>query len=453
MELSVLLLEIKVLKDRLAIVEKENSILRDRLSKYEVSKNSSNSSIPPSKDQNRPKRTKSLRKSSNKPLGGQPGHKGNTLKMVSNPDKVVDLVPGYCKDCGNSLAQTKKTLSSVRQQIDLPPIQPVYTEYRSYSKQCNCGKKCIGNFPSSVKASVSYGASIEGLVGYFHARQYLPYRRMKELFNDLFHIPISEGGIGCLLKRFATKAAPAYDLIKQQICQSEIIGSDETSAVVNGKKHWMWAWQNSNLTYICHSNNRAKSTIEAYFPEGFPNSVLVSDGWKPQLNTPAIAHQSCIAHLLRKLNYLKEKYPQATWANSFQQLLLDALKLKQKEDFDTTDYKSKVINIILRLENLLEHPPDKQDKELFTFFKRMVREQQYLFVFLYLKNLPPDNNASERAIRNIKVKQKISGQFKSEQTAQNFAIIRSVIDTTIKNGMDILKALALIAENEFDFSY
>jgi len=453
MELSELLLELQSLKARLAIVEKENADLRDRLSKYEVSKNSTNSSIAPSKDQNRPKSNQSLRCTSGKPKGGQPGHKGNTLKKVSNPDQVIDLIPDYCKDCGSSLAQTPASLSSVRQQIDIPPIVPIYTEYRSYSKQCNCGKVCSGDFPTTVKASVSYGTTIEGLVGYLHARQHLPYARMKELFNDILNIPISEGGIECLLKRFATKASSVYDLIKQRIVQSEIVGSDETSVVVNGKNHWMWTWQTPNLTYICHSNNRAKATIETHFPKGFPNSILVSDGWKPQLNTPAMAHQSCIAHLLRRLNYLKERYPQASWASDFQQLLCDALKLKQREGFNTTTYKNKVTGIILRLEQLLEHPPNKQDKELFTFFKRMAREQHYLFIFLYLEKLPPDNNASERAIRNIKVKQKISGQFKSEQTAQNFAIIRSVIDTAIKNGMNVLKALEIIAKNEFQFSY
>ena len=74
----------------------------------------------------------------------------------------------------------------------------------------------------------------------------------------------------------------------------------------------------------------------------------------------------------------------------------------------------------------------------------MSKERQYLFVFLYIKNLSPDNNASERAIRNIRVKQKISGQFKNENTAQNFAMIRSVIDTVIKNGMKTVEATTLM---------
>ena len=110
------------------------------------------------------------------------------------------------------------------------------------------------------------------------------------------------------------------------------------------------------------------------------------------------------------------------------------------------------VKIIHKLESLLNNPPDSKHKKLHTFYKRMCRERQHLFTFLFIENVPPDNNASERAIRNVKVKQKISGQFKTEQTAQNFAKIRSVIDTTIKNGLNVLDALNLIAEFETQIS-
>jgi len=101
-------------------------------------------------------------------------------------------------------------------------------------------------------------------------------------------VSISEGRIECLLKRFAGKAKPIYELIRERVSQSEIVGSDETSVSVNGKNHWMWTWQTPNLTYITHSDNRASATIKIHSPEGFLNSVLVIDGWKPQLNTPAM---------------------------------------------------------------------------------------------------------------------------------------------------------------------
>ena len=220
---------------------------------------------------------------------------------------------------------------------------------------------------------------------------------------------------------------------------------------VNGDRQWFWAWQTPKLTYIVHSKNRKGETVTTHFPNGFPNSTLVHDGWKPQLNTPAKNHQNCLPHLQRKLNYLNQKYTSNTWAIVFSKLLYDALELKKTMQFQDKYFNLERIKIIEKLKDLLEKPPNKNDKELFSFYKRMCRERQHLFTFLYLENVPADNNASERAIRNVKVKQKISGQFKIEQKAQNFAQIRSVIDTIIKNDLNILDGLALIAKFQFQF--
>ena len=451
MELSDLLKELAFLKQELAALRKENAELKERLSKYDNPKNSSNSSIPPSNDGNRAKPNQSLRKPSGKRPGGQLGHKGTTLEMTSTPDQIIELHSDYCRECGSSLTAVVSEKEQVRQVLDIPPIKAFFTEYRSFSKQCSCGCKNTGDFPKNVNTSISYGSNIEALVGYFHARQYLPFARMKETFNDVFNIPISEGGIHCLLNRFAAKTTPMYQLIKQKVSNSAVIGADETGAKVNGQKHWIWTWQTPNATYITHSDTRGKVAIEKEFPEGFAQSVLVSDGWRPQLTTPALYHQACLPHLLRRLNYLNEKYENHWWSTQFQQVLYQAIRLKKQEEFGSQQYNEKRISIIREVEPLLEKPPDKELKELYTFYKRMCREQQNLFVFLYIKNVPADNNASERAIRNIKVKQKISGQFKTITAAENFAKIRSVIDTTIKNGMNVIQALIVIAKFEYQF--
>lgn len=449
MDVTSLLLRLEVLEFRLALLEKENAELKKRLSKYEHPKNSNNSSIPPSKDENRPKANQSLRKRSGKNPGGQLGHSGKTLEITATPDHIIELHPDFCSRCGSSLTEVPPVKDLVRQVLDIPPIQAVYTEYRSYSKQCSCGCNTKGTFPQNVNNPISYGSNIEALVGYFHTRQYIPFARMKETFNDVFNIPISEGGIHCLLNRFAKKATPVYELIKQRVSKDLVIGADETGVKVDGQKHWIWTWQTASATYITHSDTRGSSAIEKEFPEGFAQSVLVSDGWRPQLTTPALHHQTCFPHLLRRLNYLNEKYVNQQWSSEFQQLLNDAILLKKEKKFEGKQYNKQRIHIIQKLENLLSKPPNKEFKELYTFYKRMRREQQHLFVFLYILEVPADNNASERAIRNVKVKQKISGQFKTITAAQNFAKIRSVIDTTIKNGMNVLQALFVIAKFEY----
>jgi len=425
-------------------IEKENRMLRERLSKYENPKNSRNSSIPPSKDENRPKKNQSLRKRSGKDPGGQLGRKGRTLEMTTAPDTVIELHPDHCRSCGLSLDKVISTQESARQKVDIPPIKAVWTEYRTFSRQCACGSRTVADFPKGVDTPVSYGSNVEGLIGYFHARQYLPFARMKEMMNDVFNISISEGGLHYLLDRFAHRTTPIYEMIKQRISDSKVIGTDETGAKVNGDKHWFWTWQTPQLTYIAHCPTRGKAAIDAHFPQGFPNATIVRDGWRAQAATTAEYHQTCLPHLLRHLNYLNEKYKNIKWGHILRTLLCDAMDLKRDRDMGKDpDQRDRILK---RLGKLLDRPPDKKYKELYTFYKRMCREKEHLFTFLFVQNVPPDNNASERAIRNVKVKQKISGQFKTDRSAQNFAQIRSVIDTTIKNGMNVLNALTLIAE-------
>lgn len=450
MKIAVLIRRLEALEKKVESLEKENAFLKERLAKYENPKNSRNSSLPPSKDENRPKANQSLRKSSGKSVGGQKGRDGKTLEMTATPDKIIELQPDYCNGCGASLQDKIATKERSRQIIDIPPIKAIFTEYQIFSKTCSCGCKTVTDFPQGVNAPISYGQNIEALVAYFHARQYLPFARMKETLNDVFGIPISEGGVHCLLNRFAEKTTPIYHIIKQRIQNSKVIGTDETGIKVNGNKHWFWTWQTSNLTFITHSNNRGSETINREFSQGFPQSTLVHDGWKAQLKTVSKNHQSCLAHLQRTLNYLNERYPNNSWTNKFIKLLNDSLILKKKLDFKSEKQSIDRAFIVQRLEYLLDNPPDQKHKELYTFYKRMRKERQHLFTFLFIAEVPPDNNASERAIRNVKVKQKISGQFKVEKAAQNFAMIRSVIDTAIKNGLNVLQALVIVAKFEFE---
>jgi transposase len=97
--------------------------------------------------------------------------------MTLNPDHVIDLHPDYCRNCGSSLENEQLIKGKSRQIIDIPPIQAVWTEYRTYGKNCSCGCTTIADFPERVTSSISYGNNIEGLIGYFHARHYLPFAR------------------------------------------------------------------------------------------------------------------------------------------------------------------------------------------------------------------------------------------------------------------------------------
>jgi transposase len=430
----------------------ENTALKNRLSKYETPKNSNNSSIPPSKDENRPQR-RSLREQTDRKPGGQKGREGNTLKMAKVPDTVELHMPGYCNCCGADVSAVSHEFVGKRQVFDIPPIKVHVTEHQVFKKRCNaCGHETTGSFPAQAKAPVSYGNNIESLIGYLHTRQYIPFKRMQEFFNHVLHVPISEGGIHYLLGKLAKKAKPAYEMIKNKLAleMGGFIGSDETGMKVGGEKYWAWTWQNDEATFITITDNRAQRSITETFGEGFKNAVLVHDCWKSHFNTQALSHQICMAHLLRELNYLTERYNHK-WSRICKTLFKTALSLKNQmsiTDYFITQPKRSLIE--KRLDKLLEYSLPTEHEELISFQKRLVKYRHYLLTFLYHQKVPPDNNASERAIRNIKVKQKVSGQFKSPNGAFIFAVLRSITDTVIKNKQNIICSLNTIANLQTD---
>ena len=452
--IKTLVAEIKILLAKVTGLKKSNVVLVNRINQleaelaiYKNKKNSNNSSIPPSKDENRPLKNQSLRAKSGKKAGGQPGHKGKTLECSDVIDTVVDHVPGFCNCCGKDLEDVAEVLVGSRQMIDIPVIKPVFIEHRVYRKVCTCGHKMESDFPSNLAAKVQYGPNVEALIGYLHARQYLPYERMEEFFTDVMCLPVSVGGINNILKRLSRKAFPHYQQIKERIIKSVVVGTDETGIKVNGQKDWIWTWQNDKLTFITHSNNRGYATIDDHFTEGLPNTVLVHDRYAAHFNCEAMHHQICMAHVLRELQYLVELYPKSGWSTEMKTLITQALELKKQltveQYYGQSHHREKLQErLITLLDTLLDSEFEKEK----TLQKSLRKHQKYILYFLYHPKVPPDNNGSERAIRNIKVKQKISGQFKSDEGADMFAILRSVIDTTIKSGQNVLNALSLIAK-------
>jgi len=436
---------------------RENTLLKSRLedlerelARYNTSKDGSNSSLPPSKDENRPPRTSSLREKGGRKAGGQPGHEGTTLKMTETPDEIIEHRACFCPECGKDVSNHPFEFSGKRQVVDIPTIKQIVTEHRVYRCTCTCGKVVESDFPASVESAVKYGKGIESLVGYLSVRQYLPFKRLQEMLNDIFAVQISEGGLHCLLKRLATKGVDAYEIIRQNVLNSAVIGTDETGVKINGKKHWFWTWQNDRATYIVASDNRGTTTINENLSGISNEAVLVHDCWKAHFQTPVGNHQLCTAHLERETKYLEERY-KVDWPVRFRFMLKEAHKLK-KQLTPPLYYQPNKLRSYLEdeLDCLLKEPLDQNHKELISFQKRIIKYRDHIFTFLYHPDVPPDNNGSERAIRNVKVKQKISGQFKILNAAENFAILRSIIDTTIKNNQNVVGTLSAIADYKRD---
>ena len=434
----------------LSIIESQSSRiaeLEQLIFTQSVVKTSKNSHIPPSADLTR--KNQSLREKSDKPVGGQKGHTGHTLKMSTTPDTIEKLYPDFCNACGNCLNASTFTLIGRRQEIDIPPIVPIITEYQNFGTVCTCGQHQSGSFPEGVDNHIQYGKNIQSLVIYQSCYQFMPFARLQDFFVKICHVSISKGTIENIIRRTAKKSQGTYEALRQVVAVSFFVGSDETGFKVNGSKFWFWVWQNALVTYIVAACSRSKQVINDHFPEGFPQTILCSDRLAAQLSTISKGMQICLAHLLRDLNYLigAEK---TTWATDFKILLKDAIELKQKQAFyDPND--ENVLKIEQRTNKLLDQTileiwlkePEKYHQTI-VFFRAMVKLRQALFPFLYHEIVPFDNNGSERAIRNVKIKIKISGQFKSLH--QEFAVIRSIIDSAIKNGNSVFHAIKAMVQ-------
>jgi len=438
---------LQVISDQSALIlklEAKISNLEEEVHQLKHPKNSNTGSVPPSKEDNR--KNRSLRGKSGKKSGGQPGHEGSTLKFSIAPDEIIKHIPNFCGSCQKDISSLNEELLSKRQVVDLPIVKPIYTQHECYQRKCSCGHVNRSNFPSQVNAPIQYGANVESLIAYLSVRQYMPYDRISEYLKDAYNMPISQGSIKNLLDSFTEKSGLAYQHIKENIAKAVVVGADETGVKVDGEKFWIHTWQNPYNTFIAVSESRGIKAVKDNFPDGFPSSILVSDAWAAQLATPALSHQLCMAHLLRDLNHLIEIYPNHDWPVNMKQLLQDSLKARKTLETEGFQSNSKQLEQIeVGLDELLKIEVDKKYKKITSFRKRLIKNRNYLFKYLYHSLVPSDNNGSERAIRNVKIKQKVSGQFRSESGARSFAIIRSVIDTIIKRNKNIFDCLAITA--------
>lgn len=439
LRIPLLVSENATLKQSVLDLTQKLSELSMKVEQLGVRKNSSNSSLPPSADLQR--KNRSLRTTSGLKPGGQLGHKGTTLKMTDSPGHTELIVPSFCGVCAAALDASKAVMAGRRQVVDIPPIAVQTTEFQVYGISCGCGHHQVASFPAGVDNHIQYGPNIAAITTYHNIYQYVPFKRLQDFFIHVCHLPLSIGTLENIVARMAEKARSTWDGFRQTLEQSKVVGGDETGAKVNGKKQWIWVWQTTFLTFISISVSRGAATINALFPNGFPLATFCSDRWKAQLNTRAKKHQLCLAHLLRELEYLIQT-EKTDWANQFKALLLKAIKLKQALPAYPTGHP-KALEVEKQLDGLLKEPMLDTATKTKTLQGSMSRYRLFIFPFLYDTDTPFENNASERAIRNVKVKLKVSGQFKTGQ--EHYCIIRSIIDTAIKNGQSVFNVLTAIA--------
>jgi transposase len=418
---------------------------------------SRNSSKPPSSD-GPAKQRRSLRQPATKKSGGQPGHPGTTLKQVAEPDQVLTHAPQQCASCGRVLTEVAGRLAEERRQVfELPPLKLVVTEHRVILKECpHCGRENIGVFPDGVTCGVSYGSGVKGLLVSLNQEHLVPSERSCQIFADWFGQPVSEGTLAAAVNLCAQGLAETEACIKQGVIDSEVAHFDETGMEVEGKRGWLHTASTPQLTHYAYHPKRGSTATEdiGILPE-FGGRALhdaFSAYWQYDCE-----HGLCNAHHLRELTFVHEQMPRA-WAGEMKQVLLDikpavdtakAQTQTRLENDAIKEYEQRYAGVLQAgTEEENNHPPPatgrrgrkKQNKSK-NLLDRLEKYQTETLAFMYDFAVPFDNNLAERDLRMMKVKQKLSGCFRTTPGARAFCRIRSYISTMKKQGHNVSAAL------------
>ena len=422
------------------------------------SKTSRNSSKPPSGD-GFGRRTRSLRKKSERPSGGQKGHPGSTLEWCEQVDEVVTHSVNKCERCGTSLQATAVMDYEVRQVHDLPPLSLRVVEHQAEVKCCPACE-CLnqGAFPSALPSQVQYGNGVKGLMVYLMEGQLLPSRRTQEIFAEVFGCSISEGTLYNARAKCFEQLEPIAQQIKKQLTRAAVLHCDETSLRVNHQLQWLHVASTAKLTSYFVHDKRGREAIDEMGVLSDFDGVSVHDGWQSYFGYDC-AHSLCNAHHLRELRFLVERDKQV-WAEQMMRLLLDikAQVAQAKAIGEQALTKQQLYDFEARYQTILmagfkANPPPPVDPDApkkrgrtqqsaaKNLLDRLERHESAVLAFMLDFRVPFDNNQAERDVRMMKLKQKISGCFRSDIGARQFCRIRGYLSTMRKQKRPILAAL------------
>ncbi|MDQ7016324.1 MAG: IS66 family transposase, partial [Gammaproteobacteria bacterium] len=436
---------------RVAQLEQEVTQLKEQLSK-----NSRNSSKPPSSDGYGKPQPKSQRKKSGRSSGGQRGHKGQTLKQVEHPDQTEDHEVTHCSHCAADLSTHDSSEYEARQVFDLPEIQLQVTEHRAQIKRCpHCEGRTKAAFPIGVTQAVQYGQRIQAMSTYLSHYQLLPYQRLQELFQDLFNVSLSQGTLMRQLAKGHEHLEGFECSLKEQLKASDVVHFDESGLRVKTRLHWLHVASTDQLTYYHIDPKRGETAMQSMGILPDYRGYAVHDHWKSYYRFDCF-HVLCNSHHLRELTFAEEQHQQR-WAEKLRLCLLDAKEEVEqaKEKGRSALPKRRVTYFDRRYSRLLREglgelptvPIDPTKKRGRTkqhkaknLHDRLRQHKKEVLAFLYDFTLPFDNNLAERDVRMIKVKQKISGCFRSERGAVMFCRIRSYISTAKKQQINVFQA-------------
>jgi transposase len=436
--------------------------LADRIQVLEdqLAKNSSNSGKPPSSDGYVKPSPKSQRHRHKNKSGGQAGHPGNTLQAVKHPDRIEVHHVQQCRHCKGSLESAPVKGMEKRQVFDLPSVKLEVTEHQTEMKCCpRCGTYTKADFPECVTQPVQYGPGFQARMVYWNQYQMIPLERVCEMTEDLYGHRPSEGTVVKICRDVAKSVRPIQAAIHAHLKRQDSVGHfDETGVRIEGKLRWLHSVSTGRLTYFAvHAKRGKQATDDIGILPGM-KGIAMHDGWPTYFRYEDIPHALCNGHHLRELTFLEEQYPQK-WETEMKELLrkikgkVEKAKERQGELSvrQIQTYEQRYDNLIrrgMKANPRLKDPEGKKRRRgrirqspPRNLLLRLRNHKRAVLLFMRDFRIPFDNNQAERDIRMTKVKQKISGGFRSWQGAEVFCLIRGYISTARKNGQRVLDIL------------
>lgn len=426
-----------------------------------VDKNSRNSSKPPSSDgYGKVKRTTSLRKSGDKPNGGQPGHEGQTLMAAAHPDRVETHEVLNCRHCQASLDEIESMGYEERQVFDIPAIRIEVTAHRAEIKVCPaCGRTSKGAFPESASQAVQYGPVVKTWASYFTHEHHISVDRTTEIFEDLVAHRVSDATVLKASEQLERCIALSTEAVKGMLRDVDVLHVDESGLRVTGKLHWLHVASTEHLTsYEVHAK-RGQEAMEAAGILGEFKGRAVHDHWKPYFKYDACHHALCNAHHLRELRFIENQYHQG-WAKDMAELLLEmkaavaatpepAMSLSPPEletfekRYDAVVQSGFEVNLAPAAAAAGEVKKRGRPKQppAVNLLIRLRDFKSEVLAFMSDFRVPFDNNQGERDVRMVKVKQKVSGGFRTLEGAKRFGRIRGYISTARKQAKNVFEAI------------
>lgn len=410
-------------------------------------KNSGNSHKPPSSDGYK-KVIKNNRGQTIRKQGAQPGNEGKTLKQRTDPDKIVEhKIIGSC-GCGKNLEELPVKSIKRRQVFDLPEKLLEVTEHRVEIKQCPCGE--LHEAACVVQGITQYGERIKSLAIYLNQYQYLPFERTQEFFEDIVGVSISDAVLVESNEKCYEELEDTECQIKQSIIQNDVQHNDETGMRCEGKNQWIHTSSTQQHTHYSIQSKRGKEGIDAIGILNNYQGTSIHDRWA-SYDGYGCKHGLCNAHLLRELKYVHEEMSK-DWAKKMIVLLVETNNLKKEEKLD----ERAINNMEQRYGKITQQGKKEEPVKIIPIMKKrgrvaktkslnlleaFINRPQEILRFVYDKNVPFDNNLAERDLRMVKLKQKISGCFRTFHGAEVFCRIRSYISTARKQGHSVLDAI------------